>query len=81
MAWVLFKLDQPREALTCQLQAIQLSEDPDPTLFDHLGDIYAALKQHDKAREAWQKAIALEPNQQIQNKLESDTASESTRQP
>jgi tetratricopeptide (TPR) repeat protein len=74
MAWVLFKLDQPREALTWQLQALEKSEDPDPTLYDHLGDIYLALEDRDKARESWQKALAIEPNQQIQEKLESDTA-------
>lgn len=77
MAWVLYKLDNPEAALSWQLQALQYTEEPDPTLYDHLGDIYAALKQRDKAREAWQKAISLEPNQQIQKKLESDTASES----
>jgi tetratricopeptide (TPR) repeat protein len=75
MAWVLFKLDQPQEALTWQLQALENSEDPDPTLYDHLGDIYFALEDRDKARESWQKALAIEPNQKIQEKLESDTAS------
>ena len=75
MAWVMYKLNQFEEALNWQLQAVQQVEDPDPTLFDHLGDIYAALEKHDKAREAWQKALAIEPNQAIQKKLESDTAS------
>ncbi len=69
LAWVLFKLDQPKEALTFLLQALEHIEEPDPTLYDHLGDIYAALHQPDKAAEAWRKALAIEPNQEIQKKL------------
>ena len=80
MAWVMYKLNEFQQALNWQLQALQQVEEPDPTLYDHLGDIYAALKQHDKARESWQKALAIEPNQAIQKKLESDTAS-GIRQP
>ena len=53
------------------LQAAELSEAPDPTLCDHIGDIYAALKQMDKAREAWRKSLSLEPNEAIQKKLDS----------
>jgi len=39
-------------------------------LYDHLGDIYAALKQSDKAREAWQKSLSLETNDQVRKKLD-----------
>ena len=69
MGWVLFKLKQPREALDWLQKAIQHSEEPDPTLYDHLGDIHAALKQFDKAREAWHKSVELEPNDQVKKKL------------
>jgi tetratricopeptide (TPR) repeat protein len=71
MAWVLFKLNQPNEALTYALKAVDLCEPPDATLFDHVGDIYAALKQVDKAREAWSKSVALEPNPEVRKKLDS----------
>ena len=71
LAWVLFKLNQPKEALPYALQAAELSEAPDPTVCDHIGDIYAALKQMDKAREAWRKSLSLEPNEAIQKKLDS----------
>jgi tetratricopeptide (TPR) repeat protein len=76
MAWVLFKLNQPKEALGYVLKAIELlsapdtEEKPDPTVYDHLGDIRAALKQMDLAREAWQKSVALEPNPEVRRKLE-----------
>ncbi len=69
MAWVLFKLNQPKEALDYQLKALKLQKEPDATLHEHLGDIYAALKQIDKAREQWEKALAIEPNEAIQKKL------------
>jgi tetratricopeptide (TPR) repeat protein len=74
MAWVLFKLDQPKEALPYALKAAELTEQPDATLFDHLGDIYAALKQPEQAREAWRKSVSLEPNEGIRKKLEAEGA-------
>jgi tetratricopeptide (TPR) repeat protein len=70
LGWVLFKLRQPKEALGYTLKAVELSDEPDATLFDHLGDIYAALNQPDKARDAWTKSLAVEPNDQIRKKLE-----------
>jgi tetratricopeptide (TPR) repeat protein len=75
MAWVLYKLNEPKEALSWMLKAVENIEEPDATLFDHLGDIYGALKQTDKAREAWQKALSLEPSAELRRKLESSLAS------
>jgi len=69
MGWVLFKLNQPQQALDYALKAAQGLEKPDATVFDHLGDIYQALKQSDKAREAWQKSLKLEPSEQVRKKL------------
>ena len=72
MGWVLFKLDRPKEALDYEIKAVELAEKPDAILYDHLGDIYAALHQMDRAREAWRKSLAVEPNDQIRQKLESN---------
>ena len=69
LGWVFFKLGKPREALAPTLKAIELNEEPDATLFDHLGDIYAALNKPEKAHEAWQKSIAIEPNEKVRSKL------------
>ncbi len=71
MGWVLFKLNKPQEALDYLLQAIALSEEPDATLFDHLGDIYLTLRESDKAREAWRKSLAVEASEGILQKLNS----------
>jgi tetratricopeptide (TPR) repeat protein len=69
LAWVLFKLGQPEEALTNILKATEFSPEPDATIYDHLGDIYAALNQRDKAREAWQKSLSVEANEAVEKKL------------
>jgi tetratricopeptide (TPR) repeat protein len=73
-AWVLFKQKQAQEALPYALKAAELSEKPDPTVYDHIGDIYAALHQSEKAREAWRKSLSLEPNEEIRKKVESGDA-------
>lgn len=70
LGWVLFRQGQPGEALKYIFQAIQLTEEPDATLFDHLGDIQAALHEPAKAREAWEKSLKIEPNDEIRKKLE-----------
>jgi predicted negative regulator of RcsB-dependent stress response len=53
------------------LKAIQFSEEEDSTVYDHLGDIYAALGQKDKARQAWTKSLSLEANDVVRKKLDS----------
>ena len=72
MAWVLYKLREPKPALDYALKAIRFSEEEDATLYDHLGDIYAALKQKDKARQAWSKSLSLEANDSVRKKLDSE---------
>lgn len=74
LAWVLFKMNQPKEALSYALQAVELCQPPDATVLDHVGDIYAGLKQLDKARDAWRKSLALEPSDEVRKKLDSSGA-------
>jgi len=71
MGWVLFRLNRPQEGLEYILKALEAS-DPggDAEIYNHLGDIYAALGQSDKARDAWQKSISIEPNENVRKKLE-----------
>ncbi|MFM8469759.1 MAG: tetratricopeptide repeat protein [Limisphaerales bacterium] len=74
MAWVLFKLNQPKEALEYQLKALKHQKEPDATLHDHLGDIYLALKEPQKARDQWEQALTIEPSEAIQKKLKAAPA-------
>lgn len=69
LGWVLYKLNRPQEALAQVLKAVELNEEPDPTLFEHVGDIYQALQDSIKAREAWQKSLAIEPREEVRKKL------------
>jgi tetratricopeptide (TPR) repeat protein len=70
LGWVLFKLKQPKQALEYILKAVELSKEPDATLYDHLGDTYAALNQTEKARDAWRKSLEVEASDQIRKKLD-----------
>lgn len=69
LGWVLFKQGHVKEALDPIRKAVELNDEPDATLYDHLGDIYSALKQPDKAREAWRKSLEIEPNKDVESKL------------
>jgi len=71
LGWVLYKLNQPQEALQYLLKAVELLDEPDATVYDHLGDLYAALKEPEKAVEAWRKSLAVESNEQVRKKIES----------
>jgi len=70
LGWVLFRQGHVAEALGYIQQAVDLTPEPDATLFEHLGDIQAALHESAKAREAWEKSLKLEPNPEIRKKLE-----------
>ena len=81
LGWVLFKQGHAKDALAPIQKAVALSEEPDATLFDHLGDVHAALQQPEKAREAWKKALKIEPNREIEKKLKAaDPPPESGRE-
>lgn len=71
MAWVLYQSHQPKPALDYALKALQNSPEEDATLYDHIGDIYNALGQKDKARQAWNKSVSLEANDTVRKKIES----------
>jgi tetratricopeptide (TPR) repeat protein len=69
MGWVLFKQGKPGEALTWLEKAVRLLPEPDATVYDHLGDVLAALGRKSDAREAWQKSLSLEKSEAVQKKL------------
>lgn len=56
MGWVLYKLGKVEEGLPYLEKAVKAGSGSDSTLWDHLGDCYEKLGQHEKARDAWQKA-------------------------
>jgi len=66
----LLKLNQPQDGLRQLLQAVARSTTPDASIYEHLGDAYAALHQNHLAATAWQKSLALAPNPDLQEKLD-----------
>ena len=54
--------------------ALKFQKEPDATLHDHLGDIYAALKQTEQARAQWELSLSIEPSEAIQKKLKAPLA-------
>ena len=68
-AWVMYRKGKYKNALKYQLKALDNSED-DAILYDHMGDIYYALKQLAQAKYNWNKALELDPeNDLIKEKL------------
>ena len=57
--WFFFKKGEYAEAVKDLEKASLLIEDP--VVFDHLGDTYLKLRDNDKARKYWEKALALDP--------------------
>ncbi len=70
LGWVLLKLNRPAEGLTYERQAVELSPQPDAAIYDHLGDIYAALNQRAAAAAAWRQSLAISPNSEVRKKLD-----------
>jgi tetratricopeptide (TPR) repeat protein len=68
-AWVLYRKGKFKDALQYQEKAIKYSN-ADAILFEHLGDIQAALKKYDLAKENWRRALELDPaNDNVKQKL------------
>ncbi len=60
LAWVLHRLGRSAEALPLLLRAVRSGDgSPDATLHEHLGDVYLALGEVDRALAEWRAALAL----------------------
>jgi tetratricopeptide (TPR) repeat protein len=70
LGWYYFRVGKFDKALIELLRAVENTEPPDATVFDHLAETYAKLKNEQQAINFWQKALALEPgNDKITAKL------------
>jgi tetratricopeptide (TPR) repeat protein len=57
LAWVLFKKKQYKEAKDILLKAVEDKDSQHIEIYDHLGDVYLALGERQKAVEAWRKGL------------------------
>ncbi|MCH7947088.1 MAG: hypothetical protein IIC66_04745, partial [candidate division Zixibacteria bacterium] len=61
--WVMFRLGKYNDAVEYLSKAVSLQSDP--VIYDHLGDAYNASGNSGDARIWWQKALELEPDNDI----------------
>lgn len=59
LGWVLFRQGQSEAARRELERAVALPDGEDPTIWDHLGDVYYRLREIERARTAWQRAMHL----------------------
>ena len=53
-------------------KAVEYIEGDDSVIRDHLGDVYLKFGKREKAREQWERSLALDPsNETITKKIES----------
>lgn len=69
--WVLFKIGKISEAQKYIERAIDLMDEMDAVVYDHLAEIYYAQGRVEDARRIWEKALVLDPdNIAIKEKLD-----------
>lgn len=61
LGWVLYKKKKFKEALEPLQEAIKQEEGQHLEIYDHLGDVFIALEQPDKAIETWKKGLTCQP--------------------
>jgi len=58
LGWVYYKSGKYPEALGTLLKAADLVQD-DPTILEHIGDVYHAIGETGKARQYWEKSLSM----------------------
>ena len=61
LGWALFKVGRVAEALREIQRAAELVKD-DPVIFEHLGEIYLIQEHQEAAKDAWLRALELDPH-------------------
>lgn len=57
LGWALYKLGRYKEAIKHLKNAVDLDDDPDAVILDHLADCYQRLKETGKALDLWKRAL------------------------
>lgn len=58
LGWIYYKKGEPKQALVNIKKAMVYAQ-PDPVLYDHLGDVYFSMENVTEARKAWKTSLAL----------------------
>jgi tetratricopeptide (TPR) repeat protein len=59
LGWVYFKQGRLRDAVEKLTEAAE--KEPDPVIFEHVGDALKEMGQTEQARQWWRKALELDP--------------------
>ena len=82
LGWLEFRQGKFDQALADLLRAAKNLEHDDSVVFEHIGDTYLKLNRVPQALEAWQKALALDPqNKKLAEKIENTKTTISRRGP
>lgn len=70
LGWVYYQQGRYSEALE-QLQKAErlMAEEPDPVIYEHLGDTYEKLGRHEDALAAWRRALELDPEPDVEQSV------------
>jgi len=58
LGWIYFKKGDSEKALT-EIKKAMVYVEPDPVLYDHLGDVHFSLKNYEEASGAWKTSLSL----------------------
>jgi tetratricopeptide (TPR) repeat protein len=58
LGWIYYKKGEPKQALAHIKKAMVYAQ-PDPVLYDHLGDVHFSMDNITEARKAWKTSLAL----------------------
>jgi tetratricopeptide (TPR) repeat protein len=73
MGWVLYRLrdfNRAKEYLESAVQFMDVSDEENYVIYDHLGDVYYEIGRVQEAVEAWEEALAMKHTEEIQEKIE-----------
>ena len=71
LGWYYYKISDYPQAIANLLKAVAALPSGDPVVYEHLGDAYDRAGENSKALEAWNRALALNPdNKALQGKIE-----------
>ena len=71
LGWFYFKKGDFARAITELLHAAELTNPPDPVVYEHIGDTYKSLGNGSQALSYWQKGLTLDPqNQSLSSKID-----------
>jgi tetratricopeptide (TPR) repeat protein len=70
IAWIYYQKGLYEKALQEMLRSVDIVQD-DPVIFEHLGEIYQKLGHLRESREAWERSLEIDPeNEDLKEKLE-----------